>query len=58
MFSFNPERVPVQRAHSKGQRKPGRPVAYYPTCNYCRENVEVAASSALTAPQPIPARAG
>jgi hypothetical protein len=45
MFAYNPERVPVQRAHAKNCRKPGRPVAYYPTCTYCREKVEVAATS-------------
>jgi hypothetical protein len=48
MFSFNPERVPTQRAHNKGCRKPGRPIAYYPSCTYCREQVEVpAATSAV-----------
>ena len=45
MFAFNTERVPVQRAHSKGCRKLGRPVAFYPTCTYCRERVEVAATT-------------
>lgn len=53
MFSFNPERVPAQRAHTKGSRKPGRAIAYYPTCTYCREQVEVPASASVSATQPL-----
>lgn len=56
MFTFNPQRVPAQRAHTKGCRKPGQPVAYYPSCTYCREQVEVAASTVSTS-QSMPARA-
>ena len=58
MFAFNPERVPAQRAHTKGCRKPGRPVAFYPNCTYCRERVEVAASSGTSTQQTLSAQAG
>jgi hypothetical protein len=56
MFAFNPERVPAQRAYSKGTRRLGRPVAFYPTCTYCREKVEVAAE-VVAAPQTAVAQA-
>jgi hypothetical protein len=58
MFAFNPERVPAQREHSKGCRKPGRPVAFYPTCSYCKERVEVAAVNGGSTPQALTAQAG
>jgi hypothetical protein len=58
MFSFNPDRVPTQRVHTKGSRKLGKPIAYYPTCTYCREQVEVPASENLSAPLALAAQAG
>jgi hypothetical protein len=57
MFAFNTDRVPAQREHTRGCRKPGRPVAYYPSCTYCRERVEVAASTAASIYQAMPAQA-
>lgn len=53
MFAFNTDRVPAQRAHTRGSRKPGKPVAFYPTCTYCRERVEVSAATALSSQQPL-----
>lgn len=57
MFAFNTDRAPAQREHNKGSRKPGRPVAFYPTCTYCRERVEVAASTATSIFQSMTAHA-
>jgi hypothetical protein len=57
-FAFNTDRTPAQRGPSKNPNKPGRAVAYYPVCLYCRERVEVPAASPMPAPLMATARAG